>query len=102
MASKSVGEAEKAQINREEVDLLRDLCVYLADFCLTAQPRKCSHSEIIVGGWNRCTRDLARARKLSLVSSPANGLSKFCSVCKKRHIATENCCGSSKVSRSAS
>ena len=36
----NVGEAEKAQINREEVDLLRDLCVYRVDFCLTAAATK--------------------------------------------------------------
>ena len=30
----NVGETEKAQINHEERDLLRELCAYRSDFCL--------------------------------------------------------------------
>ncbi|HEX8765616.1 MAG TPA: hypothetical protein VF740_10665 [Candidatus Acidoferrum sp.] len=30
----NVGEAEKAQMNQEESDLLRELCTYRTDFCM--------------------------------------------------------------------
>jgi hypothetical protein len=35
----NVGETEKAQINREEAGLLRELCAYRQDFCLDQAPK---------------------------------------------------------------
>jgi len=36
----NVGEAEKAQINGEEADLLKELCAYRGDFCMDAATAK--------------------------------------------------------------
>jgi len=36
----NVGEAEKAQINREERDLLKEVCSYRSDFCIDKGSRK--------------------------------------------------------------
>lgn len=35
----NVGETEKAQINRESKDLIRDLCAYRSDFCMNGTSR---------------------------------------------------------------
>jgi len=35
----NVGEAEKVQINKDEAALLKELCLYRADFCLSGAAR---------------------------------------------------------------